>query len=889
MPLSKSRSSGSGVSLKDKLKGVFKRKSKTPRASIIIDKNDESISENSNGVITPSESPLQLDGSTHDTTDNATTPLELTEETIQILFEGAPQFSIDDNDNPKAEFPLDRTLIVREATDYVHLEHPAFSLSTARSHLIPGLADSRGVAEYNIGTVEIPSMLSAQGKEPGSVGFDHFLEGAIPDTLNDEDERRDAQDSIFDENPDLLQTAPEKLGIRKFDVESIGERLIELSGIYEEYKNSNGKMHLLKRQNPGELYSMLFTQILTPPSYDSGANDPTGIKVQIQVLLRILKLKSIWFDFSSVEWRIRIGQILWTDILKQEASKDDEEEQSFSERHILILQIALSCELLLRLDAISAISTQESDTEIQLTSEDILEFRKRETTKTRWDLLLARTFLRNVEPRMTKKQVTVSSQSRTKSFFTLGTSTTSKEQKSIPEIAFVPRDLEQQLSGLFHWAKLLSWPDISPIEEAFRTKLMSHAHEMEHMLVPSVYTTPQQTPRSVMSGLSSYFDARPHLSRSGTPRSFQLLLTSSSSTGTPTQISSGVEENTTLIGGWLTRTYITGLVLPGESISHFLISSLLENDPAAIARLGDSACLYGGIVYRSCSWWSKSCAVGRVMAAVKGSRECMGWIYVPKAPKDAVDGWYDIESATPLERKGVVPRIRQREEFGRDAAFLGGRDVEDVTVQDLVVPLDSDESPSSTMWFDGLYLKATQPEDNLDVHISDSSANPQIITPILPPQQAYLRFAMAEGDKSSPELHIPLLHLIQFISAYPCFPPSTPSTNLSVPHESTTPNAHRLHISHTFRIIKAQDLFSDISSQSGLGAQDAGANDEGEEHASETLVIDARYDATLELLTRAWCSWKGENALIGRVKVTCLACCVREARALGVRIVIRVE
>ncbi len=54
------------------------------------------------------------------------------------------------------------------------------------------------------------------------------------------------------------------------------------------------------------------------------------------------------------------------------------------------------------------------------------------------------------------------------------------------------------------------------------------------------------------------------------------------------------------------------------------------------------------------------------------------------------------------------------------------------------------------------------------------------------------------------------------------------------------------------------------------------------------LVLDARASSDLELLARAWCAEKGFHAVVGRVERTCLACCVREARGLGINTVIRV-
>jgi hypothetical protein len=56
----------------------------------------------------------------------------------------------------------------------------------------------------------------------------------------------------------------------------------------------------------------------------------------------------------------------------------------------------------------------------------------------------------------------------------------------------------------------------------------------------------------------------------------------------------------------------------------------------------------------------------------------------------------------------------------------------------------------------------------------------------------------------------------------------------------------------------------------------------------ETVVLDCRGTGELQLLARAWCAKVGENAVVGRAGKTCLGCCVREARGLGVKVVIRI-
>jgi hypothetical protein len=95
--------------------------------------------------------------------------------------------------------------------------------------------------------------------------------------------------------------------------------------------------------------------------------------------------------------------------------------------------------------------------------------------------------------------------------------------------------------------------------------------------------------------------------------------------------------------GWLSKSYVSGLMLPGEGLSHFLMATLLENDPEALSRLGPMANLCGGFVYSGKSFWSTASVVGRVLAAGKGAVECMGWISSDVIPEGLGDGWVNVE------------------------------------------------------------------------------------------------------------------------------------------------------------------------------------------------------------------------------------------------------
>jgi hypothetical protein len=843
---------------------------------------------------------------------------------VETVFSGAPQFSISLGDDggvaAAVTFPWSTSLKVREATDFRPLEHGSFSLATARRHLVQGPPAKKAVLEYNIGVVEVPSMLSAQGQELGTVGFEYFLQDAVLQDSNQHSEETSISDTAFDalENHQLLRSSPEKLGIRTINFEFITQRLVELSELYRDFHSTSGKIHLLKKQSPGELYTLLFGTLLTPPKFDSSANDPTGLKVQTEALLRVLKRKSIWYDFSSVEWRIRLGQILWADNAKPDSLSDDEErseDEGFADRDVLILQLALSCELLARLDSIAAVSAEEVMDDFRLSTDEIADFRKLETIKTRWDLVLARRFLRNIDVVAAKKETSVSVplQQRARHFFSRSPEPEIKADAAQNHVNFLPRNLEQQLSGLFAFAKNISWPDASGFEEHLRSKLRIHEDALT-LPSPSIYGTPLTSPRSARSYRNSYFDSRSQVGRKemAPKRSMHLQPSTASqldgeSPDSTSTVASGTAASReiahkALIGGWLTRTYMTGLILPGEPISHFLISALLENDAAAIADLGDSANLYGGFSYRGRSWWSKSCVIGRVMAAADGSKECMGWIAIPEAPLGVKAGWLDIYSEL-LEPPGPS-RIRASEAVGNGGSFTAGEVVEDVKPANFMLPKDPDAYPKPNITFDGLHLKIQNIplEDTIAPEPSRESSADQ---GILPPQSASVHFSLKDDPRSGPGIFVPLLYFVTFISAFPCFPPA--GGNLQVFASDGGKAAelvgHPLHESQTYRIISAIDILStpDLpspalsptvsplsDSDAFLDARTSATSQPLAAPADQIIVIDARGSSALELLARAWCSWKGQHAIVARVGTTCLGCGIREAKMLGVKVVVRI-
>jgi hypothetical protein len=895
----------------------------------------------------------------------------LSEEHLHKLFSGAPHFAVDRNDGrsyPRASFPWDTDLATKDVSDSMQFAHPAFSAATLRRHLpaLPQSSDQdKQYLSYDIGVVELPSMLSAQGIEPGTIGFVHFLELPISDTLLADPQQSQSSNDYLDSarNKEQMQTNPERLGIRKVDCTMLYDRLLEIGDLIEVFQDSPEKMTILNNQSSGDLYANLFGKFLTPPAYDDTADDPTGMKVQIDTLLKILRLKGVWYDFSLVVWRIRLGQILWSDPVSDTLNEPHLGEL-WSEREILLLQITLACELLLRLDAVTSLKVEEVKGDMHVNRDDYLGFLKLKTRKVDWDLVLARRFLDNIVV-MKQNVGGVPAQNRSRGLLSM-LSRDEPKAAPTPDFVLLPRHQARQLAGLVCFAETLRWPGLKVLAEELAKRLGASdssdyaehaAASYKKYLEPSitsavsVYGTPLATPRSITSTRDSYFG---HVSRPAVERSNSQLLTVPLTTTLVSPVADATA-NTMSVGGWLSRSYLTGLILPGEAISHFLMSTLLENDTAAMTALGDSAELYGGFVYSDRSWWSKHCIVGRVIACMEGAVECMGWISIPKIPETLPDGWYAISSQQLPHADH--PRITSANDpVFRDSAFVPRGDVSNVKPEDLVLPMDPSTPPIPSIVLSDWSLTATTPEtpEAPESEVSSQPSQTESYT-------ATLTFAFL--SRGTPHA-FNLTHDVHFVTSFPCTPPSKKSPGASAPEilksslsrsssklsihsaksgskrlsrlssrrsshgfepllshppdsPSITPTriyspvpetelagdtdtitaprseplmSHPLHASYKYKIVPVTDVldpnFSLPFKNSSALISSSRKQNEGEDNT--ILVLDARSARDLELFARAWCAEKGLHALIGRTSRTCLACCIREARGLGLNIVIRV-
>jgi hypothetical protein len=267
----------------------------------------------------------------------------------------------------------------------------------------------------------------------------------------------------------------------------------------------------------------------------------------------------------------------------------------------------------MRLDAVTKRAEKDPKT---ITANEIHRFEKDVTRPMKWSLLLARLWLENINVEIqgvsspTEKPVAgwLATLTRASSYNT--------EEDATP-VEFHGRHQSRQYNGLLHFARKLDWPHIDGIINIVAQGTLCSSK--------STSSTPAiGTPLSITTQRSSYFSGS---TRPGNRRGL-------SRTKIPTTIHPS---------GWLSKSYLTGLVLPGEGLNHFLISTLLENDEVAIDQLGKQANLYGGFVYAKKSFWSTACIIGRVLAAGKGSSECMGWLSSSILPHGVDEGWINID------------------------------------------------------------------------------------------------------------------------------------------------------------------------------------------------------------------------------------------------------
>lgn len=762
---------------------------------------------------------------------------------------------------------------------------------------------------------------------------------------------------------------------------------------------NNGKPGILSKYTHLELYTNLFTQLLYPPTKITTADyhDPYSLRVQIASLTNALAMPRVWLDFSLVEWRIRLGQVLWGHNWNEEASGNN------TERVWLLLQILLACELVVRLDAVAA---SDFDDQGGLggiggsgeTKEEMFRyFRGIRKKKVEWDILLARRWLENVVlveresvpeppfpiPEDKESTILTGSSPKKKGWFSALSSSPPSSALDAQALKYnpaaaqtnnpaydaliIPRDQATQLSGLLFFAKEINWPQVDVLSQSLVDNLLhyvqTHPTKYGYSLPQSISSTPMpmspggESPLASMvagkgtfatmaaafaESAGSYFTTsslrpkrlRELSSRSSIrSRSSSLLLRKKESTTTL------MRNNTMGSGGWLSRSWFTGLVLPGESMPHLLISALLENDMNIADRIGWEAELYGGFVLPGEGmWWSTFSVVGRVVGGFGGGKECMGWIGFGKGVKvltarnvnvgedpgedwcasgEEVNGWLAVRTkevgggeSDELDAP-TVERVDKPREVSRMSCILGRGWKEGVSVMegDFVVPkVDGEEDQGIELEFEGLVFRKGEKEGfaSDDEELEREREEEEREVEGVPLYDVSASFVWSEkldgeerdesdrtsittnshGDQHNRHIIFQLTHDVTFITAYPCLPPTvTFPSHAPIYH-------HPLHRSHLHTIHPLSSLPALPAPQQSFTSKPGETSLEVVNRARKAsiMVIDAsRGGEAGEVFARAWCADRGVKAALlarGGPGRGCVGCAVREAGALGVGVVI---
>ena len=569
----------------------------------------------------------------------------LEEADIEKLFSGAPQFfcrtegHFPGAPHPSVAFPFDEELEIRDLADHIQIEDKAWSAVTAWPHLTRDLnhdalarrsAEHHARAHFHVRCRERPNMLSMQGLEKGTMGYEAALELAVSDSLEEE------------------QFGFESVGTKAKAIVDARERMMSSNGWLKRLPEPeimdrlrrNGKIYRnneLRKRPSLETYKDLFHTFMRPCATVIDRSDHYSLINQINALVKCLATSNVWIDLSRVEWRIRLGQVLWGETGGDELDDDTEihdtanAAERVEEKYWLLMQVLVSTELLIRLDAITEGELYGTE---YFRPMDGLYFERQANHSVKWSILLARSWLENIE--VVKEEVAPREQqvktnrnggwlASLVSKMTLKYHQDQEAQNSPSSHNYTiqGRHGDRQVDGLTHFARKIQWPGI----DVYETRISENAQNAAGC-APST----QGTPKSISTSGSSYFGAWDITSHHGQSHHHKVQ-------AQRRKMAAALHPS-----GWLSKSYIFGLILPGEALSHFLMSTLLENDSEAMMTLGSFANLCGGFVYRGKSFWSTSCIVGRVLAAGHGAAECMGWISTDVLPDHTDDGWLNIES-----------------------------------------------------------------------------------------------------------------------------------------------------------------------------------------------------------------------------------------------------
>ncbi|RMZ88636.1 hypothetical protein DV736_g4130, partial [Chaetothyriales sp. CBS 134916] len=922
----------------------------------------------------------------------------LTKEDVQALFSGAPHFMLEKGRRgryfPQAFFPWNNELDITDLQDRVYSKHVTFSLATLHAHLPgtgwrPGLAppkleppnttQSRKRPTFDMGVYERPNMIGLTAVEVGTMALRTYLERPVGDglyqtTLHEHGKDIGLSESTLVSNPvinlakmssteasralshgegeanigkhepkhnrnELVKGGPKAwkaVGIRNITFETLADRLVHLSKLRDDIVANDWQFTVLNITSEAKLGDYLFCELLYPPSkIIDGMGNKHDLKVQIEALVKVMTTPGVWVDLSLPRERWLFVERLYTTRAEDQSRSDQHGISPGQQRHWNLVQLLLSTELVIRLDA--ALRLGIASHEIHITPQEIHRFNKLRNLKVDWDLVVARRFASLIYakkiPSSSTKHEGVSDLQQAQlhpqsphhdrhGFLDMFRRSYSSDKVEPPyNIGIFPRELKSMAEGLIVFGTHLRWPTIKAVEASLKQKLAVPLQQQEEMLALGI-EPPRGEYIPTHDDDTSVVELRP--------------------------------ASETTIGGPVSHGWLGGFIIPGYSTPGLLMCTLLENDPEGkpLAALGNKAWTRSGFVWRKRSWWSKANIVGWVMAPIEGTTEVVGWIALPEAatPVDSKtgekfgDGWLLVRANEPKKlRQGH--RIYDGDALGNESSPLGFGHGKVLSSEfSMVTDNVFDKLPEVGVQDVELILEATQ---QLDKSGQSGEGGKMIYRAAI---SAHVSFG---AEKPSKSIIIPLGYEVRFIAGHPCRPPhghvKAIETQQEQPHEHRHPlhkhhehlPGHPLHNTFKYQVKSLEEVLS-------LDENDWLPNPCSKEARAGPWVIDARgphasgncSDSNLitttttsdtrrirfateetvqrdreqsdkgrenkeqldsfvfprgrggpgglrEILARAWCAKVGRDAIVSRIGRQCLSCAVREAKALEVAIVIR--
>ncbi|KAJ5365557.1 hypothetical protein N7517_008443 [Penicillium concentricum] len=868
---------------------------------------------------------------------------QLTPKDIKAMLSGAPHFLLEKGKHgrwyPQVIFPWDeQNPIIQHMWDRKALPHASFTLSTLHAHLpVPDdwvvkggvpiqVSDWRrrtnavNRATFDVGIFEVPNMLSHNGKEPGTVGFRHFLELSVADALRYTGPEKPINPPSFQQISTMAATAafdlmegynkpysqcqsgavydrhrlicegPEawkRIGVRDVNLRYLVQRLEHMRKLRHEILSEGSTKTILDVESPRKMHDNLHSHFLYPhPPHEMLEHNPQSVKSQIKTLSIVLATPGAWINFSLPEWRFRAGQVLWEasphcdgDCLDSESNDEkvprDILIRSGMERKWLLIQMLLSAELLLRLDAFVRVGMLHDPHGGHITIPELRQFEKLREGKLNWDLIVVRRFLNSLDitcPPPPSGPSNGGSREKSRRFSLLDSITRRSSSPPVPDLQSAwdcevsSSHVRLQLEGLYVFAENIGWPRLDALKATMELKLGDPNNPTLPPLVVDNRWGREKISKEMLLAKEDMYTRNP------CRRRIKLH-------------SSGDPQSKTL--GWISRSWLSGFVVPGEGISHLLMATLLENDADALAQLGSIANFYGAFVYGERSWWSKACVVGRVLSCSAGAKTCMGWISSDMIPRDVhtgeifKPGWLEfaVEEVPQISSR---PRIKHGAKLSIESTPLG---MGDITAEDFTLPTENPEPSATDVKIEALTLSVD------DYRPPNGNG--------ITPAEASMSFSIRDSAGVSTTVCFPLRWNVRFISAHECCPPLGVASRKSDRENNETKQptrpvsrytrlpGHPLHNSYRYKYVSLESLSNTPVPQ--LPSSPRGETSQ----APEIIVIDARGTRDRETFARAWCAAVGCHAIISRsggTRVTCcVACSIRQARAIDAVVVVRVS